>query len=143
MSLRFTILALGLMLALGTSDASPQSPILRAAMREKLANTQAVLEAVVKADYPTIARYTEPLSRISETEIASWQTVAQPEYVQQAALFLLSVKGLREAAVSKNIDAVTLEYTTLISSCIRCHTYVRNSRRASLEPIERPRALKE
>lgn len=128
MSSRSAILSLGLMLALGTRGASAQIPALRAAMREKLANTQGLLEAVVRGDYPTIAKRTEPLSRISETEIASWQTVAQPEYVQQAALFLLSVKGLRDAAASKNIDAVALEDTALISSCIRCHTYVRNSR---------------
>ena len=136
MSLHSKVLALAAVLAAVAGDSSAQSPRLRAAMREKLANTQGLLEAVVTADYSAITRYTESLSRITETEVASWQAAAQPEYTQQAALFLLSVSGLREAAAARNIERVSLEYSTLISSCLRCHTYVRNSRRASLQPLE-------
>lgn len=140
MTMRHTIIALGAVAVLGgfgDTGLSAQSPALRAAMREKLANTQSMLEAVVTADYDAIARYADPLSRISESEIALWQTPADPAYSQQATLFLLSVKGLREAAEERNIDAVSLEYSTLISSCIRCHTHVRNVRNVrnlDLEP---------
>jgi cytochrome c556 len=101
-------------------------------MRQKLANAQGLLEPIVKADFPLIVRYAGSLSRISETEIASWQTLAQPEYVEQAAIFLESVEGLREAAAARNMVAVNREYSTLTSSCIGCHTYVRTPRRASL-----------
>jgi hypothetical protein len=77
-----------------------------------------------------MTRYTDYLSRIRDTEIASWQEVpTQPDYVQQAVLFLRSVDGLRKAAAAGNVDAAALEYTSLISSCIRCHTYVRTSAR--------------
>jgi hypothetical protein len=53
-------------------------------MRTKLVNTQRLLEAVVTADYPAIGRSVDALSQISETEIASWQVGAQPEYRKQA-----------------------------------------------------------
>jgi hypothetical protein len=119
-------------LALGVTSPAAQSPAFAKAMRQKLANAQGLLEPIVKADFGLIARYAESLSRISETEIASWQTVAQPEYVEQATVFLLSVKGLREAAAAGNMDAVTSEYGRLISSCVKCHAYVRTPQGASL-----------
>lgn len=126
--------ALALVVLSTSGDLSAQQPsTIQAAMRAKLAATQQLLESVVKADYAAIVRDVAPLSRISEAEIASWQSVDRPEYVQHASLFLLSVKGLREAAQQRNIDAVALEYTTLVSSCIRCHTYVGKSRAASLD----------
>ena len=132
MSVRRTIVIVAAALALGVTSPAAQSPTLATAMRQKLANAQGLLEPIVKADFPLIARYAESLSRISETEIASWQTLAQPEYVEQATVFLLSVKGLREAAAARNMDAVASEYGRLISSCIKCHAYVRTPRRASL-----------
>jgi cytochrome c556 len=130
----------GAALALGVTNPAAQSPTLATAMRQKLANAQGLLEPIVKADYPLIARYAESLSRISETEIASWQTLAQPQYVEHATVFLLSVKGLREAAAARNMDAVTRAYSTLISSCIGCHAYIRTPRRASLAGLGRAHA---
>ena len=82
MRVRFSVGVLGLIVAFHVGEPSAQAPTLRVAMREKLTNTQQLLEAVVRADYPAMARYSEQLSRISYTEIASWQTVAQPEYVR-------------------------------------------------------------
>lgn len=136
MSLRFKVLALAVLLALEAVEPSAQQPTLKAAMREKLANTQQLLEAVIRADYVGMQVDTERLSRITYTEIASWQEVAQPDYVRQATIFLSSVQALREAAEQKNLEAASREYTTLISSCIGCHRYVRNSRVVSLAPFD-------
>lgn len=138
MSVRFRMLALGALIVLASGDLPAQSPTLQQAMRQKLANAQGLLEAVVKADYPAVARFTESLARISETEVASWQTVRDRDYVAQASLFLLSVKGLREAAAEEDAYAVALEYTTLVSSCVRCHTYVRNLQSVSSRPSRTP-----
>jgi hypothetical protein len=142
MSARFRLVVLGALVVLGTGNLPAQSPGLQQAMRQKLANAQGLLEAVVKADFPAVTRYADPLSRISDAEIASWQASGDPDYVQQATLFLLSVRGLREAAAEENIDAVSLEYSTLIASCIRCHTYVRNLRNVSLAPAGPPLAAR-
>jgi len=98
-----------------------QSPPLAMAMRDKLSHTQQVLEGIVTADFPAVERHAEQLSRISYAEIGSWQANAQPDYVQQAVLFLSSVQGLREAAAKRNGDLALQEYTALVSSCVRCH----------------------
>lgn len=131
MALRFNVLVLAFVLAFGIVQPSAQTP-LQMAMREKLGNTQRLLADVIKADYEGIYRNATPLSRISETEIASWQARANPDYIRNAVLFLESVEGVRQAAVSKDIEAARLEYVNLISSCIRCHTYVRGTRTASV-----------
>lgn len=140
MSPRVKALVLGAALTLGNGELSAQSLALKAAMHTKLTNAQGLLEAVVRADYERMLRYTDPLSRISEAEIASWQAVARPEYIEQATLFLMSVQRLRGSAAARDIEAAARHYTSHVSSCVRCHTYVRNSGRAALEPPSvRPR----
>jgi hypothetical protein len=67
-----------LLLAVGSAHPSGQSPVLQAAMREKLSNTQGLPEAVVRADFASVSKYTDRLSRISEKEIALWQTALDP-----------------------------------------------------------------
>lgn len=134
MSLRLlgVLLAVAIAVAAG-GHPSAQSPIIKIAMHEKLLVAQRLLEVVVKGDHDAIARHTAPLTRISEAEIASWQTVARPEYIKQANAFLLSVDGLREAAARKDTEEEVAEYTNLISSCTRCHAYIRTSRMAFLK----------
>lgn len=122
------------LVTLGVSTPSGQGTVVQRAMQDKLAAAQALLGAIVQADFPAIARSVDRLSWISDAEIASWQTAARPDYVRQATVFLLAVEGLREAAETRDIEAATVEYGTLVSSCIRCHTSVRDSARVGIEP---------
>jgi len=137
MPLRMNMLVLGLVLGFGVVQPSAQTP-LQAVMREKLANTQRLLGDVVRADYEAIGRNAAALGQISETEIASWQARSNPDYIRNAQLFLDSVKGIRDAALRKDIEAVRQRYVNLISSCIRCHAYVRDARAGStvLAPLQ-------
>ncbi len=134
MPFRLKVLALGIMVTLATGHSSAQNPTLKTAMRDKLVNSQGLLQAMVTADYAAIGRLTNALSRISETEIASWQVGAQPEYRAQAMQFISSVEGLRQAAATRDLDGTLTEYTALVSSCTRCHAHVRTSRLALFEP---------
>jgi cytochrome c556 len=102
-------------------------------MQDKLLNAQRLLGAVVAADYPAMNRSVDALSRISETEIASWQVGAAPEYRKQAMSFVGAVQGLHEAAAQRDIEAALRQYTALVSSCTRCHAYVRSARKVSFE----------
>lgn len=122
------------LLAVQAVQPAAQTPAMKQIMLSKLNGTQQLLEHIVRADFAGISRSADQLSRISETEIASWQTVNQPEYFQQATRFLLSVKGLREAAAKRDVSAASQEYMTLVSSCVECHTFVRGTRNASLQP---------
>lgn len=110
----------GLATAVFAWPVAPAQP-LQMAMRDKLSHTQQLLEAIVTADFPGVDRHAEQLSRISQTEIASWQTNARADYVDQAVVFLASVQGLRDAALKRNADLALQEYTALVSSCVRCH----------------------
>jgi hypothetical protein len=132
--MRLTVLALGATLLLAAGHLSAQNPTLRTAMRNKLVNTQRLLEGVVTADYPAIGRSVDALSQISETEIASWQVGAPPEYRKQAVQFVSSVQALHEAAATNDLDAVLAGYTALVSSCTRCHAHMRRMRTVSFEP---------
>jgi hypothetical protein len=129
------IVLVGIFLALGAvqPSAGAGGQVMKLAMREKLSNSQGLLEALVAADHTSITRYAGRLSRISETEIASWQESAQPDYVHQATVFLMAVEELNEAAGRQDIGAAATAYTTMVSSCIRCHQHVRTRRMASVD----------
>jgi hypothetical protein len=133
MSLPHKVIALGVVLSFVSGHSSAQNPTMKTVMQEKLVNTQRLLESVVVADYQGIGRSAEALSRISYTEMISWQASSRSEYVKQAMLFVRSVRGLQEAAAKRDIDLAAMEYTTLISSCVRCHMDVRRSKRVSVE----------
>ena len=134
MSVRLKILAVGVIVVLASGHSAAQNPTLKTAMREKLSNAQGLLEAVVRADYAAMTRSVDALGRISEIEIGTWQAAPAPEYLKQATQFLMSVQGLRKAAEERNVDAALNEYTALISSCTRCHAFVRRARLVMFEP---------
>jgi hypothetical protein len=125
MSRTHSVLAVGVVLLLLPGDPAAQTPSLQTIMGAKLANAQRLLESLVTADYAAIRRDADALSRITEKEIIAWQLGVQPEYAKQATIFVLSVRGLQEAASNRNIDAAIHEYSALVSSCTRCHAHVR------------------
>jgi cytochrome c556 len=106
-------------------DASAQSPSLRSIMREKLTNTQQLLEGVVTANFTIVDKSADRLAQISYTEVASWQSKAEPEYLKQASAFVKAVQGIRKASADRNSGAVADEYSNLVNSCVSCHSYVR------------------
>jgi hypothetical protein len=114
-----------LALALTGHDSSAQSPNLRSVMRGKLTSTQQLLEGVVTANFTIVDQSADRLAQISYTEVASWQSNAQPEYLKQASAFVKAVQGIRKASADRNSGAVTDEYMNLVNSCVSCHSYVR------------------
>jgi len=131
---RLALLGVMMLLAAGATGARPASGDARMQeiMRTKLSNTQLLLKAIVTADYKSIDRAATALNRISEAEITSWQNPPNRQYVGQAMLFILSVDDLRQAAERHDMSGVSDAYSALIGSCLRCHTYVRDARNASV-----------
>ena len=105
---------------------------MQAIMRTKLSNTQALLKAIVTTDYKEIDRAAAGLARINEMEIISWQNPPKREYTQQAMLFMSSVDDLRQASLQRDIEGVGAAYSTLVTTCVHCHAFVRDARSASL-----------
>jgi hypothetical protein len=129
----FRILALGLALTLAGAQSAAQNPTLATSMREKLVNAQLLLGAVVGGDSYEIGRSARALSRISEAEIATWQSAPPPDYANQAVRFLRAVQGLQEAARTRDLEAALAQYTALVTSCARCHAIVRRTQLISIE----------
>jgi cytochrome c556 len=92
-------------------------------MREKLAHSQKVLEALAMEDYFTIQAESKKLSAM--TQEATWQAFQNPDYTQHSATFRRHANALTRAAQDKNLDAATLAYVRLTMSCIDCHKLVR------------------
>jgi hypothetical protein len=130
MPARLIVAALILVLSAVRGDTSAQVPTMKTLMRQKLVESTRLLEAIVAVDYTGIGRSAAVLGRITETEIISWQLAARPEYAKQATYFVLSVRGLQDAAARNNLDAALSEYATLVSSCARCHAHVHQLRPA-------------
>lgn len=134
---RLALVLLALLVAVAARPVSGDARM-QEIMRNKLSSTQLLLKAVVTSDFALMERGARALSRISEMEIVSWQNPPKPQYTEQAMLFLSSVEDLRAAAAQHNNVAAGEAYTTLISTCVHCHAYVRDARRASLVPLRPP-----
>ena len=129
-------------LALGGSASSAQSPGLRSIMREKLTNAQQLLEGVVTANFTIVDKSTDRLARISYTEVASWQSNAEPEYLKQASAFVKAVQGIRKGSADRNSGVVADEYANLLISCTSCHSYIRRRKPIRLDgPGDDPDAV--
>ena len=128
---RLALVLLALLVAVAAGPASGDARM-QEVMRNKLANTQLLLKAIVTSDFTVIDRAARALSRISEMEIVSWQNPPKPQYTEQAMIFLSSVEDLRNAAARRDIEAAGDAYSALVSTCVHCHTYVRDARQASL-----------
>jgi hypothetical protein len=130
---RLALLGVVLLLAVAARPASGDARM-QEIMRTKLANTQALLKAIVTNDYKEIDRAAAGLGRISEMEIVSWQNPPKREYTDQAMLFMSSVDDLRESSQRRDIEGVGAAYSALITTCVHCHAYVRDARIAGMTP---------
>ena len=128
---RFALLGFVLLLVASVQPASGDER-LQAIMRTKLSNTQSLLKAIVTTDYKEIDRAADALSRVNEMEIVSWQTSPKREYTRQAMLFMTAVDDLRDASKRHDIEGVGAAYSTLITTCVHCHAFVRDARSVSL-----------
>ena len=103
-------------------------------MREKLENSQKVLEGLALEDFDLISAKAQKLSAMSQA--AGWQVFDNPDYAQQSVDFRKAVEGLSRAAERKNIDAATLSYMKVTMSCVDCHKLVRGKLMAKNNNLE-------
>ena len=102
--LRHQMLMTGALVMSLSMASSAQSPTLRTVMREKVENAERLLEPLVKGDFAELDKYVERLSRITYTEIGSWQRRPEGEYMRNATSFLNAMQGLKAAVRAKNLD---------------------------------------
>ena len=125
-TIAFVIAALlaGLVYFSFRAGAQPEvPPSTKEFMREKLAHSQKILEALTMEDYSMLTQRSQKLSAL--TRQANWRVFQNPDYDQFSAAFQSQVDALTKAAKEKNIDAGTLAYVRMTISCVDCHKYVR------------------
>ena len=105
-----------------------QTPATKRVMREKLAHSQMILEAILTSNFALLDRESAALARA--TEDPAWTVLKGPEYLRQSEAFLKTLKELRDAAKDHDLDSAAERYTVLTMNCFGCHRYMKGRRLA-------------
>jgi hypothetical protein len=125
---------LAILVVAATAGSSPfaQTRPLNAVMREKLEHSQRILEAVVTSNWDQLDREGRALARASQDP--AWSVLQMPEYVRHSDAFLRATRDLIEAAKLRDLEAASLGFISLSTSCVSCHRYIARSRTVTARP---------
>jgi hypothetical protein len=123
-----TLSRLIVLVALSGSVLFGQTPATGRVMREKLAHSQRILEAILTSNFVLLERESAALAKA--TEVPAWTVLKGPEYLRQSEAFLKALGELRNAAREHDLDAAVLRYNALTTSCFACHRYMKDRRLA-------------
>lgn len=132
MRLAFKLSAAMLLVAAAGGTARAQTVRLNQAMRSKLEHSQKILEAVVTSNWQLLDAETRALARV--TRDPAWSVLQFPEYARQSAAFLRATDDLADAARLRDLEAASLGFVALSTSCVSCHRYIARSRIVRLQP---------
>jgi len=108
-------------------QAQPVLPNRKKIMQDKLVHAQAVLTGLARRDWELVQKSSEKL--VAYSQLAEWLNADKgDEYQFQMTLFRRAAKEIEAKAREKNVEGVTLAYTELTLTCVRCHTYERDWR---------------
>jgi hypothetical protein len=127
-ALRLTLAAL-LAAAIGGSSSSAQTPRLGNVMRTKLDHSKNILEAVVTSNWGQLERESRELARVAQDP--AWAVLKMPEYLRQSGAFLRATDDLIDAAEERDLEAASLGFISLSTSCVSCHRHMARSRIAA------------
>ena len=130
------VIAALLLILIGAVAQTRKSTPTKEFMREKLAQSQKVLEGITLEDYQLILVHSQKLSAMSPS--ADWKLFQNPEYLEQSAAFRRYADTLTQAAQERNLDRATVAYLGLTMSCVECHKFVRGRRVAGIETTAPP-----
>ena len=112
----------GVWLAQASQPKDPKTEL----MRKKLADAQLVLEGLAIQDFKKLERNADELMLLSKK--AEWQALKTPEYLRYSEEFRRACADIVAAAGKKNIDASTLGYLKLTTTCVECHKHLRETK---------------
>lgn len=99
-------------------------------MRLKLFFAQGILEGIATENFSLIATNADKLKHFSQSR--TWDVRQAPEYRRLTVDFQRSADAVARAAAQKNVDAATVAYFQLTTSCVTCHKYLRGAEVSSL-----------
>lgn len=92
-------------------------------MRTKLLFSKNIFEGLTTGNFNLVNEGIEEVQRV--TEGSAWVDVDDERYQKLTSEFKTTIKRLKEAAATKNIDATALRYYQMSTSCIDCHKHIR------------------
>ena len=106
------------------------------AMRQKLAESQQLLAALVTSNWAMLAQRSQALQSI--TRQPGWQVLQSPEYRDYTAAFQKAAQAVADASTKRDQRTALTAYNQLVASCVECHRYLARSRIASDRPTRTP-----
>ena len=103
-------------------------------MRQKLTDSEKVLEGLVTEDFEQIQKAAAEMHALSQAE--QWQVFNTPTYDMFSREFEKGCDQLENAAKKKNIDAASLAWIRVTMTCLSCHKHVKNAKVAQI-PLDR------
>ena len=101
-------LGMAILVVAAAASSSAQTPRLQRVMRDKLARSQSILEAVVTSKWEQLDRESRALARVSQDP--AWSVLQMPEYVRYSQAFLRATDDLIEAAKLRDLEACSLGF---------------------------------
>jgi hypothetical protein len=121
--------AVALSLVFGVpAGSAPQRPEVNSIMREKLAHTQKILEAVVTSDWVGLETESRELARLVKDR--RWMVLKFPEYSRHSSAFVRTIEDLHRAAAQRDLDKTPRAYVAVTLQCVECHRYLARQRLA-------------
>ncbi len=132
--MRYVICGVGLALVVigvtaGLAAGEPgQGRSTKTVMRQKLAHSQGILEAVVTSDWAKLETQSRALEEL--TNAPGWTVLKYPEYARYSLAFVHAVQGLRGVAAERSLDHAPDAHAALTRACVDCHRYLARARMA-------------
>jgi hypothetical protein len=99
-------------------------------MRQKLEFSSRILDGLSREDFAQIERNAKALKALSQA--AQWEQAGiadENRYARSSYQFQDLTNELAAKAEQKNLDGATLVYTQFVANCVKCHAYVRQSKK--------------
>lgn len=122
------LLGVLLLVVLSGPWAVAQTPATGRVMREKLAHSQKILEAILTSNFALLER--ESMALAKATESPAWTVLKGPEYMKQSDAFLKALRELTDAAKAHDLDTAAQRYNALTTTCFGCHRSMKDRRLA-------------
>ena len=98
-------------------------------MRQKLAQSQQLLAALVTSNWASLGSGSRNLDAL--TSQPGWDVLRLPEFNKQTIAFQRAVQALAEASKQRDQRTALAAYNGLVGSCVECHNYVARARIAT------------
>jgi hypothetical protein len=133
MKTRNTLTLAAVLVAAAAGWASAQTAGTSRVMRVKLDYAQKILEAVVTSNWQQLDAESRALLRV--TQEPAWSVLRAPEYARHSSAFVRAADDLIEAARLRDLEAASLGFISLSTSCVSCHRYITRSRIVDRAPV--------